>query len=167
MGKELGKAYGEVMTSKPAKDVANGISNASQGTLYTILCENEESTFSDAAQCYMTPSGKRVWELEGKEREQWMKVAITERKKQFHRKQVDLNHERKESEREKAWAEEYALNCRFWQDQPPSQRRDQQIGKYCDRWYKSHAPLLTIGDRWFSINYGRNHEARLCLTYKK
>jgi len=131
MGKDLGKAYGEVMTSKPAKDVAKGISDASQGTLYTILCENEESTFSDAAQCYMTPTGKRVWELEGKEREHWMKVAVAERKKQLQRKQSDLNHARKESGREKAWAEEYALHCRFWQDQAPSQRRNQNIKKYC------------------------------------
>lgn len=131
MGKELGKAYGEVMTSNPAKEVARGVSDASQGTLYAILCENEEGTFSDAAQCYMTPTGKRVWELEGEEREHWMKVAIAERTKLLQRKQSDLNHERKETEREKAWAEEYALHCRFWQDQSPSQRRARQIGKYC------------------------------------
>lgn len=133
IGKELGKTYGEVMTSRPAKDIAGGIGDASQGTLYTILCENEKSTFSDAAQCYMTPTGKRVWELEGKEREHWMKVAIAEREKQLHRKKVDLNHAKKESEREKAWAEEYALHCRFWKDQLPSERRTEQIKKYCSR----------------------------------
>mgnify|MGYP003147551486 CR=1 FL=1 len=86
MGKEIGKEYGEVINSKPAKDVAKGITDASQGALYTILCENEESTFSDSAQCYMTPTGKRVWELEGKDREHWMKVAIEHQSIQTQRK---------------------------------------------------------------------------------
>lgn len=131
MGKEAGRSYGELMNSNPAKGIGKGIGDASQGALFTILCENEQGTFSDSAQCYMTPTGKRVWELDGKVREHWMKVAIAERSKQLHRKQSDLNHAIKESQREKAWPEEYALHCRFWKDQNSSSRRDEQIKKYC------------------------------------
>tara|TARA_R100000656_G_scaffold542_8_gene915 strand:- start:53701 stop:54105 length:405 start_codon:yes stop_codon:yes gene_type:complete len=131
MGKEAGKSYGELVNSNPAKSIGQGLGDASQGALFTILCENEQSTFSDSAQCYMTPSGKRVWELEGEEQGYWMKVAIAEKKKQFQREKADLNHARRESEREKAWTEEYALHCRFWKDQSQSKRKDKQIKKYC------------------------------------
>lgn len=131
IGKQVGESYGEFMNNNPAKDIGKDIGDASQGALFTILCENNQSTFSDTAQCYMTPTGKRVWELEGKEREHWMKVAIAERNKKLQRKQSDLNHARIESEREKNWAEEYALHCRFWQDQIASERRSQKIKKYC------------------------------------
>ena len=131
MGKEVGKSYGNLMKSNPANGIGKGIGDASQGALFTILCEDEQSTFSDTAQCYMTPTGERVWELEGEERAYWMKVAVAERKKQLQRKHSDLTHARKESEREKAWTEEYALHCRFWQDQLPSNRKTEQIKKYC------------------------------------
>lgn len=131
MGKEVGKSYGEFVSSYPAKSIGKGISDASQGALFTALCENEQSTFSDTAQCYITPTGKRVWELDGKEKEYWMKVAIAEREKQIRRMQAEINHQRMESKREAAWNEEYALHCRFWKDQIPSEKKSQKINKYC------------------------------------
>lgn len=69
---EVGKAIGNSAAKGTARAIAEEQRKISQAALMTALCESEGS-YNDSALCFMTPSGKRVWELEGTERAYWMK----------------------------------------------------------------------------------------------
>src|SRR5690606_28696379 len=49
----------------------NAMSDMSRKTLYGALCDQ----FTDAPACYVTPSGKKVWELDEPERSRWLAIA--------------------------------------------------------------------------------------------
>jgi hypothetical protein len=120
-----------VFSASAKADRAPGpIEKTSQEILMTSLCEGEGS-FSKAAQCYITPSGERVWELQGEEKKRWMKVATKVRRLEIERELRDTRHKRQESDRRDALAEGYATKCRFWLDQTASAKKEKKIKKYC------------------------------------
>ncbi|WP_348678072.1 hypothetical protein [Alcanivorax profundi] len=118
-GTAIGKALGEAVTSDTGRAIGEGITNTSQATLMTILC-NGEGMFSKAAQCYMTPSGKRVWELEGEAKSYWMRQAM-----------ADGRHRRMEEMRQQRLKESHKDFCTFWLDQEVTERSARKIDEYC------------------------------------
>lgn len=88
-------------------------------------------TYKNTPQCYMTPSGKHVLELQEPERSEWMKIATEKMQAQTRLDVQDRNHQRLETQREQARAEENALHCEFWLQQADSDRTFKQIARYC------------------------------------
>lgn len=119
MARSAGKAYGEAVTSDTGRAIGGAITGAAEATMMTILC-NGQGMFSQAAQCYMTPSGKRVWELEGEDREYWMRQAM-----------ADGKHQRMEAMRQERLRESHADLCQFWLDQTVTERSVRKIDEYC------------------------------------
>lgn len=117
--KDIGRSIGEVATSQPAREAGKAVTETSQAALMTILC-NGEGMFSRAAQCYMTPSGKQVWELEGSDKTYWMKQAM-----------ADGRHKRMETMRQEKLKKSHRDFCTFWLDQEVTERSARKIGKYC------------------------------------
>lgn len=126
---ELGKIAGKAASSEPVRRAGEAFSNTITTFTYETLCNG--TTFSKAAQCYMTPSGKRVWELDEPERSEWMKIAREKIQAQTRLDVQDRNHQRLETQREQARAEENALHCEFWLQQADSDRTFKQIARYC------------------------------------
>ena len=50
---------------------SSAVSDMSRKTLYGALCDQ----ITDAPACYVTPSGKKVWELDEPERSRWLAIA--------------------------------------------------------------------------------------------
>jgi len=79
----------------------------------------------------MTPSGKRVWELEGTERAYWMEVGQEYRQEAMLRKQREQKIQREQTKQQ---VDAYKINlqlCQFWRDQPESERRSAKEKEYC------------------------------------
>ena len=129
VSKEIVKAIGN-SASGIARAIAEEQRKASQAASMTALCESEGS-YSDSALCFMTPSGKRVWELEGTERAYWMEVGQEHHKEAMYQKRQEQKRQR---EKAKQQVDAYKINlqlCQFWRDQPESERKSAKEKEYC------------------------------------
>lgn len=130
MGTEVGKGIGQAASSTTGKAVQSEIRKGAEAATMTALCESEGS-YADSALCFETPSGKRVWELEGTERAYWMEIGKEHHKETIYRKQRE---QRIQQERIKQQVDAYKMNlqlCQFWRDQPDSEQQSTKIKKYC------------------------------------
>jgi len=127
---EIGKAIGKSAAKGTTRAIAEENRKVSQAAFMTALCESEGS-YSDTALCFMTPSGKRVWELEGTERAHWMEVGQEHRKEAMYQKRQEQKRQR---EKTKQQVDAYKINlqlCQFWRDQPDSERKSAKEKEYC------------------------------------
>ena len=127
---EIGKAIGKSAAKDATRAIAEENRKVSQAAFMTALCESEGS-YSDTALCFMTPSGKRVWELEGTERAYWMEVGQEHHKEAMHQKRQEQKRQR---EKTKQQVDAYKINlqlCQFWRDQPESERKSAKEREYC------------------------------------
>lgn len=116
----------------------NAMSDMSRKTLYGALCDQ----FTDAPACYVTPSGKKVWELDEPERSRWLAIAQSSGDEGTPDAGVAVEATgdspiaaAPRALTEAEWAtireQEAALFCDFWRQQGDSERTREQVARYC------------------------------------
>ena len=131
IGTEVGKEIGQAASSTTGKAVQSEIRSGAEAATMTALCESEGS-YADSALCFETPSGKRVWELEGTERAYWMEIGKEHHKEAIYRKQRE---QKLQQEKIKQQVDAYKMNlqlCKFWKEQAESARKQAKEKAYCN-----------------------------------
>ncbi|KAF0806253.1 hypothetical protein A167_03266 [Alcanivorax sp. S71-1-4] len=114
----------------------SAMSDMPRKTLYGTLCDQ----FTDAPACYVTPSGKKVWELDEPERSGWLAIAqsgaegapaAVEEAGQDDSPIAATPQALTEEEWATLRQQEAALFCDFWQQQGDSERTREQVTRYC------------------------------------
>ena len=134
---EVLKRPADERTIRTSREGAESQIRSISNFIFSPLCE-PGSTFENTAQCYMTPSGKRVQELEGEERQRWMQIATSEIKERERIERllkteegtVQLSRE----QLARAEAEERATQCAFWKQElgrKDTQGNRQMVSEWC------------------------------------
>ena len=117
---------------------SSAMSDMSRKTLYGALCDQ----FTDAPACYVTPSGKKIWELDEPERSRWLAIAQSSGDEGAPAAVVEAKSPddvpiaaAPRALTEEEWAtlrqQESALFCDFWRQQGDSERTREQVARYC------------------------------------
>lgn len=128
---EIGKGIGNITGSKPVREAGEAYSEGVNATFWQSRCNQPESDLR-SSHCFMTPSGKRVWELpDGPDKVYWLKVGDKKRHENMMQNIKQQREWREQADRRLKADQQNDQHCQFWMDQADSERRDQKLRTYC------------------------------------